>query len=344
MVDEAVQTYGIQLSRDGKWLPEQQLPYTHDFIESWVGWYRLDYVANMATQRAEQEWEKLADDPAIVKMHGPRPLENMVNVPMRRQASHRCVAVGPLPFLDAAIATLHKSAGTKLSLLEKWPGLEGVVRNLQAEHAEARGNDESASFNDVLKSFYDGLARQRRFDIAAGIEPTVPEKVAHGWFCKMKIAIGIEDAATGSSEVKRVDPVTNEDFFAECHRKCEEFNIPLLAIMSFDEFIDFRLRVPSRVQITRAEKGVNAKKRVRRKTTSRLTVTCAVLFSLLRKGKVLVMMSSCSKEQQRVIRRDFGDKVILVLGEKWMNCSRRLRGINREFGFGFVSCSCRACL
>ena len=204
--------------------------------------------------------------------------------------------------------------------MQKWPGLESVVRQLYEDHAEARRLDESASFNDVADSFYDGLMMRRRADQAAGIEPTVPEKVSIGWLCDMKRELDITDSAVGSTEIKRVDPATNENHFKEFHRKCREFSIPLTAVMSFDEFNDFRLRGPKRVQIAHTEKGQNAKRRVARTTTSRITMTCGVLFSLLHKGKLLVMLSQCSKEQQKLIERDFGDKVVLVVGHKWMNC------------------------
>ena len=92
--------------------------------------------------------------------------------------------------------------------------------------------------------------------------------------------------------------------------------------MSFDEFNDFLCRTPRRVQTAAFELGQNALRRVSRKSTSRVTLTAGVIFSMLHKGKILVMMRSCSREQRKLIERDFGDRCVFVAGEKWM--SRKL--------------------
>ena len=144
-----------------------------------------------------------------------------------------------------------------------------VCRQLYNDQLEAHELDEKANFDDVVQSFYDGLAMKRRADEAAGIEPTVPARVSTGKVCEIKQALGIEDAAVGSTEIKRVDPVTNENHVAEFHRQRQQFSIPLLAAIFFDEFHDFRLRGPRRADISHTEKGSNAKRRVKHATTSR---------------------------------------------------------------------------
>ena len=62
-------------------------------------------------------------------------------------------------------------------------------------------------------------------------------------------------------------------------------------------------------------------------------MTCAVLLSLLHK----VMMSSCSQDQARHIRRDFGDKVVLVVGEKLMNSVIHFHTVLEELVIPFAA-------
>ena len=51
-------------------------------------------------------------------------------------------------------------------------------------------------------------------------------------------------------------------------------------------------------------------------------MTLGVVYSLHMKGPLLVMLDKCSQEQRRLIRQEFGpDRVVLHVGEKWMNGS-----------------------
>ncbi len=92
--------------------------------------------------------------------------------------------------------------------------------------------------------------------------------------------------------------------------------------VSFDEFNDFLDPAPKHVQTTYEERrGSNSKtkRRVARSSRGRETMTVAVVFSIVRKGPVLIMVNKCSREEEALINRDFKDRCVLRVGNKWMN-------------------------
>ena len=127
MVAEAEDAFAIGHMPDGKCLPDAQLPHTHVFAGHCQP-TRLPLVAGWAGDKIDQRWLELARDPATIQRHGADPLERMYNLPSNWPPPAQNVPIGPLPFLEGAIRDLRGTSTYKPTLLEKWSGLEAVVR------------------------------------------------------------------------------------------------------------------------------------------------------------------------------------------------------------------------
>ena len=79
--------------------------------------------------------------------------------------------------------------------MEKFPGLEKVVRQFHKIHKRIRDADEPCSFNDPESTFASLVRDERHRQEAAGVQPDVPKCVCRGWFSQMKIGIGIKNNA-----------------------------------------------------------------------------------------------------------------------------------------------------
>ena len=107
----------------------------------------------------------------------------------------------------------------------------------------------------------------------------------------MKAGIGVKDNAVASTEVRRLSHDDAADFWRGYADKTEKHNIKLTNIITFDEFNDFMNRSGSHVQSSAQERRMATGRRAKKTNKSRVTLTAAIMFSLLRKGKCLLFIN-----------------------------------------------------
>ena len=196
--------------------------------------------------------------------------------------------------------TKSKSANvTKANLIQKYAGMEGIIRQFKKYHDMARDVDEPCDFQTLESTFSDIMAKSHARQISLGLKPDVPTAVSRGWFSDMKIKIGIKDSAVASAEVRRLT-ITDEKVFWDGYKeKAIKHNIQITNVFSFDEFNDLFCRTPKRVQTSAKERLMPTGKRVKRTGNGRITLTACVLFSPLRKGKMLFLLFFYEEVRQR---------------------------------------------
>ena len=102
-----------------------------------------------------------------------------------------------------------------------------------------------------------------------------------------------------------------------------EHNIVLPNVVAFDEYNDFPCKAAKRVQTSEAEADMCTGPWVSRVQGGRVTLTGCVVYSPVRKGKMLLFIQKCSQKMQKDIEDDFGGWIKLVVGEgKSVNGSR----------------------
>ena len=102
------------------------------------------------------------------------------------------------------MAAMGFSAGTTLTLLQRYPKLLDVIGDFAREHDVARELDEDVAFDDLYATFKHKLEKRRRQLEGVGLVGQLPNRVAIGWFCQMKKALSIRGVAVASTETRRV--------------------------------------------------------------------------------------------------------------------------------------------
>ena len=316
---------------------------------------RLDHISTWSERMHKEKWQDMARNADLLEKYGVDPLSKMQRVPgwwMRMVAeglvSEGMAAPGRPEFIDvesscdeepleAFLANAKRDNVTKRRKLHNFPGLEAVIRQFSSHHERVRELDEPCDFDDLHTTFLDLLQEERRKQSATGLRPTVPETVSRGWFSDMKVRIGIKDSAVGSTEMKRLTLDDDALFWKGYAEKAKKHNISITNIITFDEFNDFMSKAPKRVQTSARERKLITGKRVKNTLKARITLTACVVFSPLMKGKVLLFMKQCNKTIAKHIMDDFGEDLILVVGEgKIVNGTTHVKHVLRRLLKDFI--------
>ena len=129
------------------------------------------------------------------------------------------------------------------------------------------------------------------------------------------VIIGIQKTKTASTEVRRLTVEDSQCFWFGYAGKAEKFKIKVTNVVSFDEDNDFLQRDPPHVQSSEKERKKVTGKRSTKTGNARTTLTGGVVFSPLRKGKMVLFMDGCPKSQKARIEKDFGDVLIVVTNQ-----------------------------
>ncbi len=233
----------------------------------------------------------------------------------------------------------NKGSTTRRHLLDKFTGLETLIREFHHLHEFVRGQDEPCSFDHLEASFNLMLKERREKHLLGKIEPDVPESVSRGWFSDMKVGIGILKSATASNEIRRLTVEDSRGFWAEYADKAKKFGIKITNVISYDEYNDFLQRSPKYVQSSAKERRKTIGRRSKRTGNARVTLTGGLVFTPLRKGKMILFMDGCPKAAKERIERDFGDTLIVITnqGSKFIHCNNMLRVSKRGARLSFYA-------
>ena len=213
---------------------------------------RLDHLSGWSARAHSEQWHLLARNERIVEQYGANPMETMRRIPSW-WFSDITSRVAPCPVVIACDdgdgdemelwLTKSKSANvTKANLIQKYAGLEGIIRQFKKYHDMGRDADEPCDFQTLESTFSDIMAKSHARQISLGLKPDVPTAVSRGWFSDMKIKIGIKDSAVASAEVRRLT-ITDEKVFWDGYKeKAIKHNIQITNVFSFDEFSVFFLQ------------------------------------------------------------------------------------------------------
>ena len=199
--------------------------------------------------------------------------------------------------------------------IDKFLGLEDLIRKFHADHEFVRGSDEPCSFAALEATFVHMVKERRSEQIRGNIDPDVPPFISRGWFSQMKTGIGILKSAVASNEVRRLTVEDSRAFWTEYKGKAEKIGIKIMNVVSFDEYNDFLSRLSKYVQSREKGRKKTVGRQTKRTGNARITVTGGVLFSPLRKGKMIIFMDRCPKKVKEQIERDFGDMLIIITNQ-----------------------------
>ena len=327
---EAKAKFQLEMKDGGGFLLSIENRFQHVSLQCLGGMKkRLDHISEWAVRMQAERWRDMARHKGLIEKHGADPLSEMSRLPVWwlahveendwTEKACTCVEIcssdEEQSVLETYIAKQKRERTTRKNMFDNFPGVEKVIRQFNGHHERTRDLDDPCDFAALEATFADLLLEERKLQLRSGLVPDVPEKVSRGWFSSMKLGIGIKDSAVGSKELKRLTGDDDASFWSGYERKAKAHGITITNIISFDEFNDFMAKAPKRVQTSAKERQNPTSKRVSNTNRARTTLTVCLVFSPLRKGKVLLFMKKCPKETAKHIREDFGEDLILVVGE-----------------------------
>ena len=184
--------------------------------------------------------------------------------------------------------------------------------------------------------FYNVFVKRMKISLAKEslvLSDTADGVFTYQWFRGFAKDLGLDTGTSGSSEAKLVSEQDALNYQNDVQKNITQHKIRPDLMLTYDEFNDFMYVKLRKVVTAPSEKGIRfdgasdrirgvrcpVRKKQRRCNAAppgtRKSITGALVYAPLTKGKIMLMVKECPKDTAEMIRRDFGHWLVLIVNQ-----------------------------